>query len=144
MNISILCLCVHCRAPRFLLRQESSVNPLKNQMYLHQREITNQPTAHPTPPTISLLPLRPKTCVPRLRQQQPETCRITSMFEDIEDEVKNLVFWRHLLGVYILLQTVLPTLHKILILDIILCRERLHKILKMHPEPLIKLLREHF
>ncbi|XP_064626526.1 regulator of G-protein signaling 22-like isoform X3 [Lineus longissimus] len=58
-------------APRFLLKQKLHTDPNKNPLYLNQRHCRPKTAKDngpfPDPPVISLLPLRPKSCAPRLR-----------------------------------------------------------------------------
>ena len=56
-------------------------------MYVNQRSTVVKKESHPNPSTVSLLPLRPKTCVPRNRQTERESCKITSMFDSSDSEV---------------------------------------------------------
>ena len=63
------------RAPRFLLKQQTRCFPERNLLYQNQQILRPSTTcsSYPDPPTIALLPLRPKTCAPRLRSQQSAT-----------------------------------------------------------------------
>ena len=73
------------RAPRFLLNQESHVHPEQHYLYHHQQKM--QPahfhTTYPNPPTITLLPLRPRTCLPRTKRREaaPTEPVISDMFD---------------------------------------------------------------
>ncbi|KAK6179499.1 hypothetical protein SNE40_011844 [Patella caerulea] len=54
-------------APRFLLKQLMKTNPEKYYLYHHQQLLKQTKTdVNPNPPTKSLLPLRPKSCQPRI------------------------------------------------------------------------------
>ncbi|KAL8596666.1 hypothetical protein ACOMHN_032608 [Nucella lapillus] len=58
-------------APRFLLRQLLRTNPAKYRQYQEQRLNLMPPReVHPHPPTITLLPLRPKSCHPKMERHQ--------------------------------------------------------------------------
>jgi hypothetical protein len=73
------------RAPSFLLKQDQKVNPNKNPSY-YQQQKNNRPKfelVHPNPPTVALLPLRPKTCLPRVRERAAGAAPvITDMLAD--------------------------------------------------------------
>ena len=74
--------CFHCRAPRYLLKQRAKVNPDQNFLYHHQKAMINLPETYPNPPTISLLPLRPKTCMPKLGPvASPQGPQISALFD---------------------------------------------------------------
>ncbi|XP_071965530.1 regulator of G-protein signaling 22-like [Antedon mediterranea] len=55
-------------APKFLMREHYKCNPATN--YLYRRQQLNRPVsvANPEPKAIALLPLRPKTCMPKLKR----------------------------------------------------------------------------
>ncbi|XP_052776517.1 regulator of G-protein signaling 22-like isoform X2 [Mya arenaria] len=57
-------------APRFLLKQMMRTNPDRNLLYTHMKHVKTPAGIDPSPPTASLLPLRPKSCLPRVRQQE--------------------------------------------------------------------------
>ncbi|XP_033738546.1 regulator of G-protein signaling 22-like isoform X2 [Pecten maximus] len=61
-------------APRFLLKQSLKSDPAKNELY-HNMSLLRLSTdgVHPNPPTTKLLPLRPKSCVPKITTPQPPT-----------------------------------------------------------------------
>ncbi|XP_023933546.1 regulator of G-protein signaling 22 isoform X1 [Lingula anatina] len=55
-------------APRFLLKQTVKYHPEKNKLYHHQKLLQPVPNVpYPNPPTMTLLPLRPKSCAPRCK-----------------------------------------------------------------------------
>ncbi|XP_063968049.1 regulator of G-protein signaling 22-like [Lytechinus pictus] len=55
-------------APRFLMRETYQQNQSSNYLYIRQQLLTKPgPAPYPDPPTVTLLPLRPKSCCPRLR-----------------------------------------------------------------------------
>ncbi|XP_053393937.1 regulator of G-protein signaling 22-like isoform X3 [Mercenaria mercenaria] len=58
-------------APRFLLKQMMRTNPDKNLLYHHLKHLQHPAGIDPNPPTASLLPLRPKSCLPRMKVQEP-------------------------------------------------------------------------
>ncbi|XP_060585737.1 regulator of G-protein signaling 22-like isoform X3 [Ruditapes philippinarum] len=58
-------------APRFLLKQMMRTNPDKNLLYHHLKHLKHSVAVDPSPPTASLLPLRPKSCLPRMKPQEP-------------------------------------------------------------------------
>ncbi|XP_033123615.1 regulator of G-protein signaling 22-like [Anneissia japonica] len=55
-------------APRFLMREHYKCNPTKN--YLYHRQQLNRPKSipNPEPKAVTLLPLRPKTCMPKMKK----------------------------------------------------------------------------
>ncbi|KAK3091838.1 hypothetical protein FSP39_023074, partial [Pinctada imbricata] len=57
-------------APRYLLKQMTTTEPDKNQLYHNLKRMKSEDTIspYPNPPTATLLPLRPKSCMPRIRQ----------------------------------------------------------------------------
>ncbi|CAH1803041.1 unnamed protein product, partial [Owenia fusiformis] len=73
--------------PRFLLNQKCKVKPEKNELYKHQKLISGKDkprgsSVYPNPPTATMLPLRPKTCMPRVMRSAPEkSLEITDAFE---------------------------------------------------------------
>ena len=60
---------VYFRAPRFLLKQMMRTDPDKNLLYQHLKRLKPPSSVDPNPPTATLLPLRPKTCQPKMRQE---------------------------------------------------------------------------
>lgn len=59
------------RAPRFLLKQLMRSDPDKNLLYHHLRHLKHPAGVDPSPATASLLPLRPKSCLPRMTLKEP-------------------------------------------------------------------------
>ncbi|XP_076441403.1 regulator of G-protein signaling 22-like isoform X3 [Babylonia areolata] len=58
-------------APRFLLKQLLRTNPAKYRQYQEQRLNLMPPReVHPYPPTMTLLPLRPKSCHPNMDDRE--------------------------------------------------------------------------
>ena len=84
----MLCIGCFCRGPRFLLRQNVSAQPEKHFLYQQQQNFIQPADPYPNPPTISLLPLRPKTCMPRVPSRAPEAepkqLQISSMFDELK------------------------------------------------------------
>ena len=76
------------RAPRFLLQQSLKAQPEKNPLYQQQKVMNHQQRrngeVYPNPPTISMLPLRPKSCMPRLTEDEKPKIQITEAFEPTE------------------------------------------------------------
>lgn len=70
MNLSHIIMVFFCRAPRFLLKQMMHANPDKNLLYNHLQNLKPRIGVDPKPPTATLLPLRPKSCLPKMRQQE--------------------------------------------------------------------------
>ncbi|XP_060077454.1 regulator of G-protein signaling 22-like [Ylistrum balloti] len=61
-------------APRFLLKQSLKTDPAKNELYHNMSLLRlNNDGVHPNPPTTKLLPLRPKSCVPKITTPPPPT-----------------------------------------------------------------------
>ena len=56
------------RAPRFMIKQQVHVNPDRHYLYHHLKLIQPSESPYPNPPVTPLLPLRPKTCIPRVRK----------------------------------------------------------------------------
>ncbi|KAK7502187.1 hypothetical protein BaRGS_00006551 [Batillaria attramentaria] len=56
-------------APRFLLKHLLHTNPNKYYQYQQQMNMKPPPEVYPNPPTMTLLPLRPKSCLPRAQHQ---------------------------------------------------------------------------
>lgn len=75
---------VTSRAPSFILKQELKVNPNKHYLYHQQKKIQNPKLelVYPNPPTATLLPLRPKTCIPRVRDATAHAPVIMDMFAE--------------------------------------------------------------
>ncbi|ELU18295.1 hypothetical protein CAPTEDRAFT_185777 [Capitella teleta] len=71
-------------APSFILKQELKVNPNKHYLYHQQKKIQNPnlELVYPNPPTATLLPLRPKTCIPRVRDATAHAPVIMDMFAE--------------------------------------------------------------
>ncbi|XP_052256163.1 regulator of G-protein signaling 22-like isoform X3 [Dreissena polymorpha] len=57
-------------APRFLLKQMMRSNPDRNLLYQHLKHMKAPSGVEPSPPTAPLLPLRPKSCLPRIRKPE--------------------------------------------------------------------------
>ncbi|XP_070194884.1 regulator of G-protein signaling 22-like isoform X2 [Littorina saxatilis] len=58
-------------APRFLLKQLYKSNPARYQQYQEQHlNLLPRKEVYPNPPTMTLLPLRPKSCYPKLQQHR--------------------------------------------------------------------------
>ncbi|XP_069127158.1 regulator of G-protein signaling 22-like isoform X2 [Argopecten irradians] len=61
-------------APRFLLKQSLKSDPTKNELYHNMSQLRlNTDGVYPNPPTTKLLPLRPKSCVPKISTPPPPT-----------------------------------------------------------------------
>lgn len=57
----------YCRAPRFLLKQAQYKKPEENYLYQNLKQVKAQDNSvNPSPHTATLLPLRPKSCMPRI------------------------------------------------------------------------------
>ncbi|KAL4236453.1 GTPase activator [Mactra antiquata] len=76
-------------APRFLLKQMMRTNPDKNLLYHHLKHLNTPAGVDPSPPTASLLPLRPKTCHPRMREPEvtPQDL-VTELFPQVEETIE--------------------------------------------------------
>lgn len=70
------------RGPRFVLKEQQKVNPNKNYLYQQMQRFKNPKleVVYPNPPTVALLPLRPKTCIPRVKREQNQAPVITDIF----------------------------------------------------------------
>lgn len=55
-------------APRFLLTQLRTTDPNRHALYQNLMHLKAKTDAYPTRPAAKLLPLRPKSCIPRFRQ----------------------------------------------------------------------------
>ena len=76
------CTLLHSRAPRFLLKQNTQSTLERNYEYLQQRELQRPTEVYPNPTTVSLLPLRPKSCMPRMKNAtEPKAVQISGMFD---------------------------------------------------------------
>ena len=68
-----------------MLKQKMKTHPEKHFLYQQQKLLEEKPEPHPNPPTIPLLPLRPKNCMPRMMQQHIQTePHITDAFESLQ------------------------------------------------------------
>ncbi len=57
------------RAPRFQVSQQTKINTDQHYLYQQQKLLTAKTVeSFPKPSVSPLLPLRPKTCMPRFRQ----------------------------------------------------------------------------
>ena len=63
------------------MKQNVKIYPEQNVLYNQQKKMKPKPDPFPNPPVVSLLPLRPKTCMPR-KQQALETPRESLQIED--------------------------------------------------------------
>ena len=77
------------RAPRFLMKQKVKIHPEHNLLYNQQKKLKPKPDPFPHPPVVSLLPLRPKTCLPR-KTQPVETPREALKIADALAEVSKV------------------------------------------------------
>ncbi|XP_056017621.1 regulator of G-protein signaling 22-like isoform X5 [Ostrea edulis] len=72
-------------APRFLLKQVQYKKTEENYLYQNLKQVKAQEhSVNPSPHTASLLPLRPKSCVPRIQQTvslQPPAVRPPTLLE---------------------------------------------------------------
>ena len=77
------------RAPRFLIKQEMNTKPNRNYIYNQQLKLKSVVTADHEPKTATLLPLRPKSCMPRLPTHRPQI-EISGAFDDLPTVSSNL------------------------------------------------------
>ena len=88
------CSLLHSRAPRFLLKQNTQSTLERNYEYLQQRELQRPTEVYPNPTTVSLLPLRPKSCMPRMKNAtEPKAVQISGMFDTPTQVILNNDIW---------------------------------------------------
>ncbi|XP_046585614.1 LOW QUALITY PROTEIN: regulator of G-protein signaling 22-like [Haliotis rubra] len=70
-------------APRYLLKQMAPSNPDRYYLYHHQQLLKRKKEVYPNPPTAVILPLRPRSCMPRTQH----TAVITEALAPVLPEV---------------------------------------------------------